>query len=91
VFEAVDGTEGVRAASRVRPDLALVDLGLPILDGYEVARFIRRQDHQPQRLVALTGYGQAEDRERALRAGFDDHLVKPVDPDRLAELLQTLR
>ena len=91
VFEAVDGTEGVRAASRVRPDLALVDLGLPILDGYEVARFIRRQDYQPQRLVALTGYGQAEDRERALRAGFDDHLVKPVDPDRLAELLQTLR
>jgi PAS domain S-box-containing protein len=91
VYEAVDGTEGVRAASRLRPDLALVDLGLPILDGFEVARFIRRQDHQPQRLVALTGYGQAEDRERALRAGFDDHLVKPVDPDRLAELLQTLR
>ncbi|HEY3098037.1 MAG TPA: PAS domain S-box protein [Methylomirabilota bacterium] len=91
VFEAIDGTEGVRAASRVRPDLALIDLGLPILDGYEVARFIRRQDHQPQRLVALTGYGQPEDRERALRAGFDDHLVKPVDPDRLAELLQHLR
>ena len=91
VFEAVDGTEGVRAAARVRPDLALVDLGLPILDGYEVARFIRRQDYQPQRLVALTGYGQTADRERALRAGFDDHLVKPVDPDRLAELLQHLR
>jgi PAS domain S-box-containing protein len=91
VYEAIDGTEGVRAASRLRPDLALVDLGLPILDGYEVARFIRRQDHQPQRLVALTGYGQAADRERALRAGFDDHLVKPVDPDRLAELLQHLR
>ena len=91
VFEAADGTEGVRAASRLRPDLALVDVGLPILDGYEVARFIRRQDHQPQRLVALTGYGQAADRERALEAGFDDHLVKPVDPDRLAELLQHLR
>ena len=91
VFEAADGTEGVRAASRLRPDLALVDLGLPILDGYEVARFIRRQDHQPQRLVALTGYGQIADRERALKAGFDDHLVKPVDPDRLAELLQHLR
>jgi PAS domain S-box-containing protein len=91
VFEAVDGTEGVRAASRLRPDLALVDLGLPILDGYEVARFIRRQDHQPQRLVALTGYGQPEDRRRALEAGFDEHLVKPVDPDRLADLLQRLR
>jgi len=91
VFEAVDGTEGVRAASRLRPDLALVDLGLPILDGYEVARFIRRQDYQPQRLVALTGYGQKADRERALSAGFDDHLVKPIDPERLAELLQHLR
>jgi two-component system, sensor histidine kinase len=90
VFEASDGTEGVRAASRLHPDLALVDLGLPILDGYEVARFIRRQDHQPQRLVALTGYGQSADRKRALEAGFDDHLVKPVDPDRLVELLQHL-
>ncbi len=91
VYEAIDGTEAVRAALRLRPDLALVDVGLPILDGYEVARFIRRQDYQPQRLVALTGYGQPVDRERALSAGFDDHLVKPVDPDRLAELLQQLR
>jgi len=91
VYEAIDGTEAVRAAVRLRPDLALVDVGLPILDGYEVARFIRRQDYQPQRLVALTGYGQPVDRERALSAGFDDHLVKPVDPDRLAELLQQLR
>jgi PAS domain S-box-containing protein len=91
VFEAVDGTEGVRAASRHRPDLALVDLGLPILDGYDVARFIRRQDHQPQRLVALTGYGQPDDRQRALAAGFDEHLVKPVDPDQLSELLRRLR
>jgi CheY-like chemotaxis protein/anti-sigma regulatory factor (Ser/Thr protein kinase) len=91
VYEAVDGTEAVRAASRLHPDLALVDLGLPILDGYEVARFIRRQDHQPQRLVALTGYGQVEDRRRALEAGFDEHLVKPIDPDRLSDLLQRLR
>jgi len=91
VYAAADGTEAVRAASRLHPDLALIDLGLPILDGYEVARFIRRQDHQPQRLVALTGYGQVEDRQRALEAGFDEHLVKPIDPDRLAELLQRLR
>ena len=91
VFEAADGTDGVRAAARVKPDVALVDLGLPILDGYAVARFIRRQDYQPQRLVALTGYGQAADRQRALNAGFDEHLVKPVDPDRLAELLHQLR
>jgi len=91
VYEAADGTEGVRAASRLKPDVALVDLGLPILDGYEVARFIRRQAYQPQRLIALTGYGQTADRQRALKAGFDDHLVKPVDPERLAELLQQLR
>jgi len=80
----------VRAASRLHPDLALVDLGLPILDGYEVARFIRRQDHQPQRLVALTDTA-GEDRQRALEAGFDEHLVKRSIPTGLSELLHRLR
>ena len=91
MVEAENGEEALVAVAKRRPDLILMDIQLPILDGYEVARYIRRQDYQPQRLVALTGYGAPEDRERALRAGFDDHLVKPVDPDRLAELLQTLR
>jgi CheY-like chemotaxis protein len=87
VFVAADGAEGIKLASRVQPELALIDLGLPIIDGYEVARHIRRQLHQPERLIALTGYGQAEDRQRCLEAGFDEHLVKPVDPGRLTELL----
>src|SRR5258708_23162472 len=91
VYEAVDGTEAVRAASRLHPDLALVDLGLPILDGYEVARFIRRQDHQPQRLGALTGYRPAEDRQPALQAGLDEHLLKPIDPAPPSDPLPTLR
>jgi PAS domain S-box-containing protein len=88
VFEATDGPEGIRMASRVRPDLALVDIGLPILDGYEVARHIRMQPHQPARLIALTGYGQPEDVQRSLAAGFDELIVKPVDPARLTQLLQ---
>jgi two-component system CheB/CheR fusion protein len=88
VFVANDGAEGVQMASRIQPEVALVDLGLPRLDGLEVARHIRRQPHQPRHLVALTGYGQAEDRQRCLAAGFDSHLVKPIDPSRLHDLLE---
>jgi two-component system CheB/CheR fusion protein len=88
VFVANDGAEGVQMASRVQPEVALVDLGLPSLDGLEVARHIRRQPHQPRHLVALTGYGQPEDRQRCLAAGFDSHLVKPIDPKRLHDLLE---
>ncbi len=88
VFVANDGAEGVQMASRIQPEIALVDLGLPSLDGLEVARHIRRQPHQPRHLVALTGYGQPEDRQRCLAAGFDSHLVKPIDPLRLLDLLE---
>jgi two-component system, sensor histidine kinase len=74
-------------ASELRPELALIDIGLPLVDGYEVARYVRR--HQlPVCLVALTGYGQPEDHQRCMDAGFDEHLVKPVDPERLTELLR---
>jgi CheY-like chemotaxis protein len=59
--------------------VALVDIGLPTMDGYEVARRVRRMLGAEPLLVALTGYGQSEDRERALSAGFDMHLAKPVD------------
>ena len=86
VHEASDGAAGVEEARRLRPDTALIDIGLPGMDGYEVARRIRA-DIPGTRLVALTGYGQPEDRERALAAGFDVHLVKPVDPDQLQRLL----
>jgi PAS domain S-box-containing protein len=88
VYEAVDGVTGVSSALTLEPDLALVDIGLPGIDGYEVARRLR--EHPAGRrllLVALTGYGLPEDRERSRAAGFDLHLVKPVDPARLAELL----
>ncbi|HXJ77076.1 MAG TPA: ATP-binding protein, partial [Candidatus Methylomirabilis sp.] len=87
VFEAADGAEAVRLASTIHPDLAFIDLGLPRLDGYEVARQIRGQTGYRGRLIALTGYGRAEDRERCLAAGFDEYLVKPLDPDRLAQSL----
>jgi PAS domain S-box-containing protein len=88
VHEALDGRQGLEAALRLRPDVALIDLGLPELDGYELARRIRTVD--PDRrmlLVAVTGYGSAEDRERSLTAGFDLHLVKPVDVDTLNDVL----
>jgi PAS domain S-box-containing protein len=91
VFEAADGAEAIRMASRVHPELAFIDLGLPLVDGYEVARHIRRQPDQPRRLIALTGYGQPEDRQRSLQAGFDEHVVKPVDPLRLAEIIDSAR
>jgi CheY-like chemotaxis protein len=88
VEEAVDGPSGVARALDVRPDVALVDIGLPGIDGYAVARQIREAPGGGEiRLVALTGYGQPEDRRRALDAGFDTHLVKPVDPDDLLRLL----
>jgi signal transduction histidine kinase/ActR/RegA family two-component response regulator len=81
---AEDGPAGVSAAAKFNPELAFVDVGLPGLDGYEVARRIRAQLGNSVRLVALTGYGQPEDRARALDAGFDLHLVKPVERDQLA-------
>src|SRR5262249_31777116 len=90
VFEAADGPSAVEAAARVSPDIARVDVGLPGLDGYEVARRIRATaDGQRMLLVALTGYGQPQDTRRALDAGFDAHLVKPFDRDRLSRLLAT--
>jgi PAS domain S-box-containing protein len=88
VHEAADGAAGVESALAFAPDLALVDIGLPGIDGYEVARRLRSHPMgQRLRLVALTGYGLPEDRDRAMAAGFDLHLVKPVDPQQLAALL----
>ena len=82
---AEDGPRGVEAATKTNPDVAFVDVGLPGLDGYEVARRIRATMGNRVRLIALTGYGQPEDRDRAHAAGFDLHLVKPVDRDELAK------
>jgi len=88
VLEARDGADGVRMLITERPEVALIDIGLPVMDGYEVARTVRRQADHATRLVALTGYGQAEDRQRSYDAGFDDFVVKPVDPARLIQLLE---
>jgi two-component system, sensor histidine kinase len=76
---AKDGVEGLYKALTWRPAVALVDVGLPVLDGYQVARCIRSVLGGSIFLIAHTGYGQPEDRLRALQAGFDAHLVKPVD------------
>jgi CheY-like chemotaxis protein len=88
---AADGPLGIAAATNdPRHDVALIDIGLPGCDGYDVAREladIRKRLGHPLRLIAMTGYGQADDRRRALEAGFDAHLVKPVDPDTLTRLL----
>jgi signal transduction histidine kinase len=88
VLKAMDGPEGLLLAQDSQPDIALVDIGLPGMDGYEVARKMRADARTRHiRLVALTGYGLQEDRERALQAGFDLHLVKPVQTDALLQAI----
>jgi CheY-like chemotaxis protein len=89
VFEAADGTSGVAVASAQALDVAIIDIGLPDIDGHEVARRIRGGRNGHVTLIALTGYGQPEDRQRALAAGFDIHLVKPVTLERLDEAIAT--
>jgi two-component system CheB/CheR fusion protein len=84
----MDGPEAVEQAIRVLPEVALVDLGLPGFDGFEVARRLREDDRTREvLLVALTGYGQEKDRELTAQSGFDAHLVKPVSPDALSGVL----
>jgi PAS domain S-box-containing protein len=91
VATAADGREGVELIRQLRPDVGLVDIGLPGLDGYEVAREVRAAPGGTGvYLIALTGYGQAYDRRRALEAGFDLHLVKPVDVGELSQALARL-
>ncbi len=90
VIYAATGPDGLRRARETRPDVALIDIGLPGMDGYELARGIRSDAAdwgRSVRLIALTGYGQASDQQRALAAGFDAHLLKPVDPAELRALL----
>ena len=86
---AGDGPSGLQAVEEFRPDLVLLDIGLPGMDGYEVAKIIRcNPDNDPLLLVALTGYGQPEDRRRSKDLGFDEHLVKPLALDNVRQLLQ---
>jgi CheY-like chemotaxis protein len=85
---ANDGVEAVQAAAAFRPHMVLLDIGLPKMNGYEVARRIRSESWGADVvLVALTGWGQAEDKRRSLEAGFNHHLTKPIDPAALQDLL----
>ncbi len=89
---AYDGQEGVDVADEYRPDLLLLDIGLPKLNGYEACRRIRQQPWGKRIvLIAVTGWGQDEDRRRSHEAGFDHHMVKPVDPQVLMKLLAGLQ
>jgi CheY-like chemotaxis protein len=89
VRTAADGVEALEVAAAFRPEVVLLDLGLPRLSGYEVAQRLRGLEGCAGAfLVALTGWGQDQDRRRSREAGFDRHLVKPVDPDALDALLR---
>jgi len=85
---AFDGLEALEAASEFKPDVVLLDIGLPRLNGFEAAHELRQQPWGKKvLLIALTGWGQDEDRRKTRDAGFDAHLVKPVDQAQLAKLL----
>jgi two-component system CheB/CheR fusion protein len=89
VFTAANGLEGAELIERVKPEVALVDLGLPVMSGFDLARRIRGDGNgKYTKLVALSGYGQEEDVAAALAAGFDEHLTKPTDVERLERLLE---
>lgn len=88
VASASDGIAGLQTVLRERPDLALVDLGLPGLDGYQVARGIREELGLDVILVAVSGFGQPEDKRRALEAGFDEHITKPADVQDIETVLR---
>ena len=91
VETAADGPAGLEALRAFRPDIALIDVGLPGFDGYALVRSARQhRELDAVRLVAVTGYGQEDDREHALAAGFDRHVTKPVDPDALDQLVSDL-
>jgi CheY-like chemotaxis protein/two-component sensor histidine kinase len=91
VHVANDGASAMEMAARLKPDVAVLDIGMPGLNGYEVAKRIRGESWgSGMMLIALTGWGQDEDKNAALAAGFDHHLTKPTDPARLESLLATL-
>jgi len=85
---ATTGPAGLALARKSTPDVVLLDIGLPDMDGYEIARTLRQESGSRVRLIALTGYGRAEDRDSARSAGFDHHLVKPVNPEELHSVLR---
>jgi CheY-like chemotaxis protein len=87
---AHSGAAALDLAAKFKPDVIFLDIGMPGMNGYEVASQLRRQPQMKAQLVALTGYGQEEDRRRAYEAGFNHHFTKPVEPTALLKLLATL-
>jgi signal transduction histidine kinase/ActR/RegA family two-component response regulator len=88
---AGDPSQALAAAQSFRPEVAILDIGLPVMDGYALGRELRsRQSEAPPILIALTGYGQEQDRRRSAEAGFTLHLVKPVDPEKLTHVVDAL-
>jgi two-component system CheB/CheR fusion protein len=89
---ASDGATALAAAAEHQPDIVLLDIGLPGMDGYQVAQQLRKMPGMEKAmLIAITGYGQEQDRRLSEQAGFDHHLVKPVDLDTLQSLLARAR
>jgi|SRR5690349_7767395 CheY-like chemotaxis protein len=86
---AYDGLEALEAAGAFRPEIVLLDIGMPKMSGYEVARRLRAARGDSVMIVAITGWGQEEDRRRAREAGFDHHFTKPVDYEALLELIES--
>ena len=88
VYEAADGASGLELVNTERPDVGIIDIGLPRMNGYQVARRIRDLPHgRDMLLLALSGYGSPSDAERSVEHGFDHHLVKPVDADYLTQVI----
>jgi CheY-like chemotaxis protein len=88
VYVAHDGLAAIELFDRVQPDVAILDIGMPGLSGHEVAKRIRAQESgHPVTLIALTGWGQKADKDRAAESGFDFHFTKPVEPTVLSELI----
>ena len=92
VYTARDGIEAIEAAERFRPDLVLMDMGMPRMNGYDATRRIREQPWgQPITMVAVTGWAREEDRQKSQEAGFNGHLIKPVDHRVLTKLVADLQ
>ncbi|MHB8815316.1 MAG: response regulator [Steroidobacteraceae bacterium] len=92
VAYACDGPSALETAEQWQPQAVFLDIGLPGMDGYEVAERLRELPHAKDAvLIAITGYGQEDDRVRSRRAGIDHHLVKPVAPDALRSLIDSLQ
>ena len=90
VHVAHDGLEAIELFERLQPDVAILDIGMPGLSGHEVAQRIRAHNTgRPVTLIALTGWGQKADKERAAESGFDFHFTKPVEPTQLSEVIKS--